>query len=1210
MPDKRVAIVLEGDAAQLDQTLTRSGQGFTDLGSKAAAAGQVASEGLTKPQQAARDLGKAGEDAGRQLDSAFKNMGVRTSAQVTDDINKLSTAWKEVSQSGKLSGAELVKVQDQVATKLRDLVRERDALANGKSVFAGQAQDVSAYSGSLGKVKLVLAEIAAVMATLKMADFIRDAALAAARYVTLGVVMGVVGRNAGITRETMDAVSQSLQQQGISMKESRDSTIKLVQAGIDLAEANNLGRIAQEAATIAAISSSEAFKTLIAAIQTAQPEMLRTLGINVNFEESYRKFAASAGKTTEALSEQEKMQARVNAVNEAGYRILGVYVAAMSTAGKQITSFTRYFDDLKTVAGQALQRDLADGVAFATQKIKELTEYLKTSEAEQRIAAIGKTGRESFETLVTVATHFGTVFTTVLDGWNSLPSVIQDMGIVLALLGGAKAKGALALVGMTVSAFKELRDTVNDFDATNVGKATLDQQIKVLEIVKNTEGMGGPEISKEIQTQLDTLKQQRAALDADVKERKARWAQSEPKQELGNTKPIIPLTGEAWNAQRQVLYGTGGNLSKESQTEDAYRKFNAQYAYAMQGYDLAANGKLPQKDAIRAERDAYAELAKALKQIGTEGREAAKADAEALKAIDEVRNKALAAQAELFGDKWGQKEVQAYAEHQKAIDDITVKMVDYKGKEKELVAASLKWWADYEYGIKKASIAFDIWKEGMAFWADTLKTIGELSNNPAQTLAGGLMDVDAQTLESQRAINSRASAQNKQIWDDAVEASQKRGADLAAIWGGVNDAWLSNEKARVDQSVALNTAAELKKSDLREKSLGDLAKLDDGYIQRQLQGIANLEQHLRDQGVDESRIAVAVAQKKDALNKEVLETRMAYEDSYLGYLGDYFILEFGLYKDQETRKREMWAASAKLAVDYLSQIGSDLQTGLAAYTDALFTEDEKKKEESWRNMLDTMRRDSIRFLQDLLWMFAKNYLVIPVVGQFVGVAGAEGLAASGAQQGGSGGLNLGNVSKYGGYAKDAFNMFGGGASSMGEYGTLTTGQAQFYDTMMAANPSASAAEAEGYWTQAMQLPDSGASGSSGVMGVLGPGLAGAGAGYTLGNLLRPDTQTPGLGRRRIWPGGWDHRRDAQRRGRDHPGHYSGPLLPGRSHRYRSRSDRCDRWFPGHPEHDIIQLGQGPGHGPGPGVCERGIGAPVLWHPPQSRIGIGREHNLP
>ena len=208
-------------------------------------------------------------------------------------------------------------------------------------------------------------------AALKVAEYIKESALLAARYETLGVVMEVVGRNAGYTKTQMITATEAIARQGITMIESRESAVKLVQAHVDLKNATALARIAQDAAVIGHLNSSDAFDRLVNGISRGNVLILRNIGINVNLQTAYRQMAEELGKSTKELSENERVQARLNAVIARGADIAGTYEAAMGTASKQITSMQRYVSDLKTVIGETFNEVLTVSVMALTKHLKD-----------------------------------------------------------------------------------------------------------------------------------------------------------------------------------------------------------------------------------------------------------------------------------------------------------------------------------------------------------------------------------------------------------------------------------------------------------------------------------------------------------------------------------------------------------------------------------------------------------------------------------------------------------------------------------------------------------------------------------------------------------------------------------------------------------------------------------------------------------------------
>jgi hypothetical protein len=332
-----------------------------------------------------------------------------STAQLTQTQTQLIERFRDQAATIGMSRSQLMAYQaaqagvtEQTKSAIAAVKAHEDAI---KAAADAKEKERSATTMMTDALKLLATGYAA----MKIGEFVKDSAMLAARYETLEVVMGVVGRTAGYTKTQMDAAAEGVAKQGITMTESRNSVVKLVQAHVDLANASALARIAQDAAVIGNINSSEAFDRLVNGVARGNVLILRNIGINVNLQAAYQQMADSLGKSTRELTENERVQARLNAVLERGTDIAGTYEAAMDTASKQIKSMQRYTEDLKTTFGEVFNETLTIGVMALTDGLKdangEVSELAKNGQLEEW-------GHNLTKVFVAIANEVNNAYTT------------------------------------------------------------------------------------------------------------------------------------------------------------------------------------------------------------------------------------------------------------------------------------------------------------------------------------------------------------------------------------------------------------------------------------------------------------------------------------------------------------------------------------------------------------------------------------------------------------------------------------------------------------------------------------------------------------------------------------------------------------------------------------------------------------------------------
>ncbi|HDZ38846.1 MAG TPA: hypothetical protein ENH62_11250, partial [Marinobacter sp.] len=120
--------------------------------------------------------------------------------------------------------------------------------------LAAAEKQAKAFNQAMNRMGLAL-----VAAGAAAVAFLFSATRLAARVETLGIVTVTLGRNIGKTEEEIRKLERAIQDQGITVRGSRRAVALMIQSQIDLAKGTELARLAQNAAVIANINSTEAF---------------------------------------------------------------------------------------------------------------------------------------------------------------------------------------------------------------------------------------------------------------------------------------------------------------------------------------------------------------------------------------------------------------------------------------------------------------------------------------------------------------------------------------------------------------------------------------------------------------------------------------------------------------------------------------------------------------------------------------------------------------------------------------------------------------------------------------------------------------------------------------------------------------------------------------------------------------------------------------
>ncbi|KKK76554.1 hypothetical protein LCGC14_2862470, partial [marine sediment metagenome] len=254
----------------------------------------------------------------RRLEKQFMKLGGSARLAQVKGISKLEKGIKALDGSSKKGFAGMSKFTSGIAL--------------GNLAAMGMAKAIGALSkgiGELGKAVLVAARISA-----------------------LNRVFQFTGKAAGISSIQLNRYKNTLIASGIAEKEALGVLQRGIQARFDLNKVVKLGAVAQNAAFVAGVASSDAHIDLMDAILKQRPVLLKQFGILVNLNDVYGKTAKELGKSKDALTATEKRNALYNEVMKQSITIAGAYTEGMKEVGKRLTSLPRHVQAAQNAFGR------------------------------------------------------------------------------------------------------------------------------------------------------------------------------------------------------------------------------------------------------------------------------------------------------------------------------------------------------------------------------------------------------------------------------------------------------------------------------------------------------------------------------------------------------------------------------------------------------------------------------------------------------------------------------------------------------------------------------------------------------------------------------------------------------------------------------------------------------------------------------------------
>lgn len=242
-----------------------------------------------------------------ELQVLLKAAGIKAT---TEQVEKLRKELKDVATQSAKTGKQMqdtAKKTEAAQKKVGEVYRNQRGVAQAtgrdNKDFARMAQGlgglVSAYAAVAANVYALSSAFLVLRRAADLSSMIKSAEDFSNRF----------GRSVtDITKKMQEASGGAL-----TFAEALPTINKAISAGLGTEKIEQLTIAATKAAQTFGGTTNEALSRFISAAQRGRVEIIQTLGIVINTEKAYENYAASIGKTKDALTSFDKSQAIVNA---------------------------------------------------------------------------------------------------------------------------------------------------------------------------------------------------------------------------------------------------------------------------------------------------------------------------------------------------------------------------------------------------------------------------------------------------------------------------------------------------------------------------------------------------------------------------------------------------------------------------------------------------------------------------------------------------------------------------------------------------------------------------------------------------------------------------------------------------------------------------------------------------------------------------------